>query len=420
MAFVPARRASGAAACDPAGPARVAQAAVVAPRPGAPVAARLPRAAALAPVPTDAALAARLGATVVARSVAARRETAGGAVGTDAGAPARSTAAPDIRARAAGAARPEAAGGAATSDCAAPPRSGPAPDVRARVAVAPRPDAAGATGSGAAPRRRSVRAGSGRRGAVAAVARLGAVLVALAAQPAAAHFLQLIPSADVLPEGGEVTLELTFTHPAAGGPAMELARPARFGAVIGGETVELGAALTGRVVDDRQAWAARHVLPAPGAAVFFVEPAPYWEPAEGKFIVHYAKVVVDAWASGEGWDAEVGFPVEIAPLARPTGLWTGNLFRGVVRRDGAPVPFAEVEVEFVNDGSVALPNDAFATQVIRADAAGVFAYAIPRAGWWGFAALTEGPATMIAPDGAAAPVEEGALMWVRAVDMAAE
>jgi cobalt/nickel transport protein len=162
-----------------------------------------------------------------------------------------------------------------------------------------------------------------------------------------------------------------------------------------------------------------HALAEPGAAIFFVEPQPYWEPAEGKYIVHYAKVVVDSYASGEGWDELVGLPVEIRPLTRPTGLWTGNVFSGVVLKDGAPVPFAEVEVEFINDGSVTPPNDAFVTQVITADANGTFTYAMPRGGWWGFAALIEGDTPMTSPEGEQVPVENGALMWVKATDMTA-
>ena len=55
--------------------------------------------------------------------------------------------------------------------------------------------------------------------------------------------------------------------------------------------------------------------------------------------------------------------------------------------------------------------------MIKADAAGVFTYAMPRAGWWGFAALLEGDAPMTSPEGAEVPVEEGALIWVKAVAM---
>jgi cobalt/nickel transport protein len=133
--------------------------------------------------------------------------------------------------------------------------------------------------------------------------------------------------------------------------------------------------------------------------------------------VHYTKVVVDAFGGGGAWDAEIGLPVEIAPLARPYGLWTGNLFRGIVKHNGQPMPFATVEVEWRNDGSVAPPADAFETQLIKADANGTFAYAIPRAGWWGFAALLDAPEPMPGPDGEPVPVEQGGLIWVRARDM---
>ena len=236
-------------------------------------------------------------------------------------------------------------------------------------------------------------------------------LALLAPLPAGAHFLEILPQADVLPEGGRVELDLVFTHPFAGGPVMALERPEEVGVVTqsGRET------LTDRLVETpregRSAWHLSYDLPAPGGAIFYVTPKPYWEAAEGKFIRHHAKVAVDAWASGEGLEAAVGLPVEIVPLMRPTGLWAGNLFRGVVLREGVPVPGAEIEVEFVNTAGIEAPNDAYVTQVIRADAAGVFAYAMPFAGWWGFAALLEG-AALPGPDGAPAPVEEGGLIWI--------
>ena len=243
-----------------------------------------------------------------------------------------------------------------------------------------------------------------------------ALIAALA--PASAHFQEIIPSADVLPEGGAVGIDLVFTHPMERGPVMEMARPQKVGVVQRGETRDLTGAIAEEKIDGKTAWRLSTTLDEPGVAVFFVVPQPYWEQAEKKWIVHHAKVVVDGFASGEGWATAVGLPVEIEPLARPTGLWTGNLFRGLVRRAGAPVPFAEVEVEWKNDGSVKPPNDAFVTQVIKADAGGVFAYAMPRAGWWGFAALVDGPAAP-GPDGKPAVTELGGLIWVKATDMGA-
>ena len=238
----------------------------------------------------------------------------------------------------------------------------------------------------------------------------------VAASPALAHFQEIVPSADVLPNGGEVTLDLIFTHPMERGPVMEMAKPKRVGMVVREKTTDLSAALVERRVDGKTAWRLSTRLAEPGAAIFFVEPQPYFETAEKKWIVHYAKVVVDGFASGEGWAKPIGLPVEIEPLVRPTGLWTGNLFRGLVRHEGKPVPFAEIEVEWRNDGSVTVPNEAFVTQVIRTDQNGVFAYAMPRAGWWGFAALVDGPDAK-APDGRPAATELGGLIWVKATDM---
>ena len=163
-----------------------------------------------------------------------------------------------------------------------------------------------------------------------------------AATPAGAHFLEVIPSADVLPDGGAVSLDLVFTHPMARGPVMDLARPKRVGVLRDAAIEDLTAALTPAPVEGRGAWRIEHRLERPGMVQYFVEPQPYWEAAEKRWIVHYAKVIVDGFASGEGWTASVGLPVEIEPLTRPTGLWTGQIFRGIVRRDGAPVPFAEV------------------------------------------------------------------------------
>jgi cobalt/nickel transport protein len=249
---------------------------------------------------------------------------------------------------------------------------------------------------------------------------LAPLLAALAFAPGAqAHFQELIPSTElVTPETGRVIgLDLAFTHPMERGPAMEMGEPVSFGVLGPGGREDLMAALVPEEIDGKRAYRGSYELRVPGDHVFYLEPAPYWEPAEGVMIVHYTKVVVDAFGAGGGWDARVGFPVEIVPLVRPYGLWAGNLFRGIVERDGEPVPYAEVEVEWRNDGSVTTPADAFVTQVLKADAQGVFAYAMPRAGWWGFAALVQGDAPMKSPDGRQVPVEQGALIWVRTRDM---
>ncbi|WP_338115999.1 DUF4198 domain-containing protein [Thiocystis violacea] len=241
-------------------------------------------------------------------------------------------------------------------------------------------------------------------------------LVCLQAQ---AHFQELIPSTDIVTSEDEsrIELEMTFTHPMEGGPAMPMDQPAGFGVLSPSGREDLLSSLRPRTRDGQSAYGAEYRIKQPGDHVFHLEPAPYWEPAEGVMIIHHTKVVVDGFGAGEGWDAEVGFPVEITPLVRPYGLWTGNLFRGIVKQGGTPVPFAEVEIEWRNDGSLKPPADAFITQVVKADSNGVFGYVMPKAGWWGFAALLKGDRPMKNPAGEDVPVEAGALMWVRVTDM---
>lgn len=235
-----------------------------------------------------------------------------------------------------------------------------------------------------------------------------------------AHFQEIIPSSDIVEsaEQRSLTLDLTFTHPMEQGPVMDMAQPK----VLDVITPEGRASLLGNLSLSSQSgeakrYQASYQIKKPGDHIFYIEPAPYWEPSEGVMIVHHTKVVVDAFNGEANWDALVGAPVEIEPLTRPYGLWTGNLFQGIVKKHGKPVPFAEVEVEWRNDGSVTVPFESYITQVIKADANGVFSYVMPKAGWWGFAALVEADEKMKNPEGNLVPVEEGGLIWVRTRDM---
>jgi len=237
---------------------------------------------------------------------------------------------------------------------------------------------------------------------------------------ASAHFQTLIPSTDIVAEGGKktVNLDIVFTHPMEQGPVMDMGQPVQFGVLAGSKKSDLKSLLKAKKVDGKTAFEASYKVKAPADYIFYIEPAAYWEPAEAKMIIHYTKVVVDAFGAEEGWDEMVGFPVEIEPLVRPYGLWAGNAFRGLVKKNGQPVPWAEVEVEYYNQGQkVGIPADPFVTQVIKADASGVFTYVMPRAGWWAFAALVDGDQKMKNPEGKMVDVELGGLIWVKTVDM---
>jgi len=105
---------------------------------------------------------------------------------------------------------------------------------------------------------------------------------------------------------------------------------------------------------------------------------------------------------------------EIIPLSKPFGLYAGNVFQGIVKLDQKPVPYAEVEVEYYNeDGKAKAPTDYMVTQTVKADKNGVFTYAVPKAGWWGFAALNEADYELKLKSGEKKGVELGAVIWVK-------
>jgi len=233
-----------------------------------------------------------------------------------------------------------------------------------------------------------------------------------------AHYGMIIPSDQIVTQGEDktVTLDLRFWHPMEGIP-MPLVKPAQFTVVAHGEKVNLLDTLQSRTVKDNQTWSADYTIKRPGLYVFSMVPQPYWEPAEDKFIIHYTKTVVTAFGNDDGWDEPIGLKTEIVPLSKPYAQYTGNVFQGVVLVDGKPVPNSEIEVEYYNeDGTFEAPNDYMVTQTIKADSHGVFTYAAPRAGWWGFAALNPSD-TPIKHDGTDKEVELGAVLWINFVDM---
>jgi cobalt/nickel transport protein len=232
--------------------------------------------------------------------------------------------------------------------------------------------------------------------------------------PALAHFGMLIPSDSMVmkEDSRNLLLHLSFSHPFEM-VGMDLEKPDAFGVWVNGKKQDLLGKLVKTQVMDHAAWRTDYRIGRPGVYVFYMEPKPYWEPAEDCFIIHYTKTVVAAFGDDEGWDEEIGLKTEIVPLSKPFGLYAGNVFQGIVKLNGKPVPYSEVEVEFYNEESkVKAPTDFMVTQTIKADGNGVFTYAVPKAGWWGFAALNSSD-EKLKKDGQQKDVELGAVIWVQ-------
>ncbi len=230
---------------------------------------------------------------------------------------------------------------------------------------------------------------------------------------AMAHFGMVIPDTSVITQktGKNLALDLSFSHPFEG-IGMPLEKPAEFFVVMDGARQDLLSSLVPMTVMENPAWKAPYTVKRPGVYRFVMVPKPYWEPAEDIFIIHYTQAMVPAYGGEEGWDEPLGLKTEIVPLTRPFGLYAGNLFQGMVTLDGKAVPGAEVEVEFYNKkGDAKAANDYLVTQVVKADANGIFSFAVPTEGWWGFSALNEAD-YQIEVNGEKKGVELGAVLWV--------
>ncbi len=234
----------------------------------------------------------------------------------------------------------------------------------------------------------------------------GAVVLG-AATMASAHFQMIYTPEMALKQGGQIPLKMVFTHPFDAGYTMDMGTPEEFFVIrTRGENEPVRTDLKeglkaiewASLTNTGKAWETTYQARG-GDHIFCLIPEPYWEAKEDAYIKQNTKVIVNVGGEPGAWHEPVGLPTEIVPLAKPYDRWTGNVFQGQVLLNGEPVPNAEIEVEYLNhqplldsnsfaeEPAVTVPQESFSVQTIFADNNGVFTFGIPRAGWWGFAAL---------------------------------
>ncbi len=259
-----------------------------------------------------------------------------------------------------------------------------------------------------------------------------AATLALAA-PAFAHFQMIYTPDAALVKGGKIPLALVFSHPFEAGHTMDMGQPEQFFAVRSrGENEPKKTDLLGSLkpitwtslTNSGAAFETEYTARG-GDHVFCLVPAPYYEAGEDAYIQQSTKVIINVGGEPGAWMEPVGMDCEIVPLCKPYDRWTGNVFQGQCLFKGHPVSKAEIEIEYLNHepdldkkafakkGAVEAPQDAFVLQTIFADENGIFTFGIPKAGWWGFAALG------LDPEGTYKGKEcsRDAVIWIKAVDM---
>lgn len=229
-----------------------------------------------------------------------------------------------------------------------------------------------------------------------------------------AHFQMVLPSSSSVSDEANANLKITykFNHPFEQN-LMSMSDGAKFGVFFDGKKSDIKA--DKKSENNFTFYEANYAINEPGAYQFFVEPAPYFEPAENTFIKHITKTVVNAFGGGEGWNKPIGLKAEIVPLTRPYGLYKGNNFSAKVLYKGKPAKNIPVEVEYYNKNGLKAPTDDHVTQEVMTNENGEFSFTMPLTGWWGFAALIEDDET-IKKDGKDYPIELGGVIWVETKD----
>jgi len=252
---------------------------------------------------------------------------------------------------------------------------------------------------------------------------LCACLLSSAAQ---AHF-QMLYTPDLSKiRGGSLTLKMPFAHPAANGHVMKVEKPEAFFQFKKGKQKNL---LDNVVLSQwtsakntEIAYEAEVSLRGLGDNIFVLQMAPYFEETENIYIQQITKTIVNVAGLPTDWQKDLGLDAEIVPLTKPYAIYEGGTFTGVVKRRGNVVPFAEIEVEFVNyvpnmqtnsfslNPVIVPPSNAFITMTLFADANGTFTFGIPKAGQWGFAAIGVGAVT----EYLGKTLSQDAVIWVQA------
>ncbi|MDQ0325964.1 cobalt/nickel transport protein [Rhodopseudomonas julia] len=243
---------------------------------------------------------------------------------------------------------------------------------------------------------------------------------------AEAHF-QLIYTPEVnLAEPGDVPLKLIFWHPFENGHVMDMGAPEEFYAVFRGKKIDLKDSLKPITFEglENSAQAFDATLPAKRAGDYtlVVVPQPYYEESEDIYIQQIAKAYLNRAQLPTDWAEPKGLATEIVPLDRPTNILAGSSFTGRVLSEGKPVAGAEIEVEYMaaepsmDDNKPSEPKASpmpGGAVVAMSDENGYFTFGVPKAGFWGFAALGTGPQTEFEGK----ELSQDAVIWVRAYDV---
>jgi len=237
---------------------------------------------------------------------------------------------------------------------------------------------------------------------------------AILSTSALAHFQMVYTPNTALTKGKTIELRHVFTHPFADEHTMnmgqqhdskEFAPIEEFYVINKTKKKDLKNTLKDITFmgnyNSAHAYASRYKAKRMGDHILVMKPAPYYESSEDVYIQQITKTIINVAGTPTDWDKELGLKAEIVPLTKPYAIWEHGSFTGIVKSNGKVVPYADIEVEYLNrdvnlktnsmgKDKIKAPQDSFITIGIKANKDGEFTFTLPKAGFWGFCALGVG------------------------------
>jgi uncharacterized GH25 family protein len=231
---------------------------------------------------------------------------------------------------------------------------------------------------------------------------LTAVLLAVSAAPAVAHYNMLLLDKHSAKKDEAVTLTYQWGHPFEH-QLFDAPAPEKLTVLApDGKATDLTKSLEKTTVPAAEgkkvtAYQLKFTPEQRGDYVFILKTPPIWMEEEEEFFEDTVKVVLHVQAQ-KGWDARD--EEELTPLTRPYGLQPGMVFQ-VVASSGVNVKRADsggappvlqarktlVEVERYNaTPPKELPPDEHITRTVNTDPSGVATCTLTDAGWWAITA----------------------------------
>ena len=161
-----------------------------------------------------------------------------------------------------------------------------------------------------------------------------------------------------------------------------------------------------------------------GDHLFVLKPAPYYDETTKSYIQQITKTIINVAGIPSDWDSELGLETEIVPLTKPYAIWAGSNFTGIVKSNGKIVPYAKIDVKYLNRAidtknnilgkpQIKAPQNSFENMVIKTNKDGEFTFTIPKEGFWGFRAVDIGNNKKYKD----IKLEQDAVLWVQTTEM---